>query len=109
MLGCVVVTDCLSQAEYRERYPDSVEENESEYLWMCERPARLLVPLAAKGGHRLCTLPQPWSSARMFTADPRRHAVCMCAACVGKLDKQTWAAAQAGLVVSRPRPTAARQ
>ncbi|XP_020278553.1 activating signal cointegrator 1 [Pseudomyrmex gracilis] len=51
LLGCVTVTDVLSQEEYRKLYPDG--ENDSPYVFICEDPYMLPIHLPMKGKHKI--------------------------------------------------------
>ena len=55
LLGCVRVTDCLSNEEYVAHYPDG-EDNDSAYLFLCARPRSLLLPIRVSGQHKIWTL-----------------------------------------------------
>lgn len=52
LLGCVKVTDCLPQEEYRKIYPNG--ESESPYVFICEDPQELPVRFPMKGEHKIC-------------------------------------------------------
>jgi ribosomal protein S15P/S13E len=54
LLGCVEVTDCLPQEEYRKLYPDG--ESESPFVLICENPQELPVKFPIKGQHKICKL-----------------------------------------------------
>ena len=56
LLGCVKVADCLSNEEYVAKDPDG-EENGSAYVFVCERPRTLIVPIRITGQHKIWTLP----------------------------------------------------
>lgn len=76
LLGYVEVVDCLSHQqliEYKQRARDNTsngsatelvlenlavdEENDSEFVLVCTKPHRLVVPLAVSGQHKICTEP----------------------------------------------------
>lgn len=59
LLGCVDVVDCLPQAQYRERFP--LGEISDSYVFICENPRRLKVPIPMRGG------------AKIFKLEPRLH------------------------------------
>lgn len=54
LLGCVKVTDCLPQEEYRKIYPNG--ESESPFVFICEDPQELPVRFPIKGEHKICKL-----------------------------------------------------
>eukprot|EP01102_Stenamoeba_stenopodia_P014764 TRINITY_DN4948_c0_g1_i1.p1 TRINITY_DN4948_c0_g1~~TRINITY_DN4948_c0_g1_i1.p1 ORF type:complete len:268 (-),score=59.53 TRINITY_DN4948_c0_g1_i1:55-858(-) len=53
LIGCVEVVDVMSQEEYKRKHPVPEEENTSSFLWLCENPQRLPVPLGMSGKHKL--------------------------------------------------------
>jgi hypothetical protein len=60
LLGCIEVTDCIDQEEYRERCQrdELVDEgNGSSYLFVADNPMQLLVPLRVSGQHKIFKLP----------------------------------------------------
>ncbi|KAI1889412.1 hypothetical protein AGOR_G00162610 [Albula goreensis] len=48
LLGCVNMTDCLSQEQYREQFPDTCEESMSPFVFICSNPQELLVKFPMK-------------------------------------------------------------
>jgi len=54
LLGCVDVSDCLSQEEYRLEYPDG--ESSSPYVLICHNPQELLIKFPMSGKHKLYKL-----------------------------------------------------
>jgi len=52
LLGCVMVTDVLSQQEYRKLYPEG--ESESPYVFICENSYMLPIQFPMKGKHKIC-------------------------------------------------------
>lgn len=52
LLGCVKVTECLPQEEYRKIYPDG--ESESPFVFICDDPQELSVRFPVKGEHKIC-------------------------------------------------------
>lgn len=52
LLGCVNVTDCLPQEEYRKYYPNG--ESESPFVFICESPQELSIRFPVKGDHKIC-------------------------------------------------------
>ena len=54
LLGCVKLTDCLPQEEYRKLYPNG--ESESPFVFICEDPQELPVRFPIKGDHKICKL-----------------------------------------------------
>jgi alkylated DNA repair dioxygenase AlkB len=55
LLGCVTITDCLTNEEYVTRFPDA-EENESAYVFIATRPRTLRVPQRISGQHKIWQL-----------------------------------------------------
>lgn len=56
LLGCVNVTDCLSQEQFREQYPGTCEESASPFVFICTNPQELLVKFPMKGKHKIWKL-----------------------------------------------------
>ena len=56
LLGCVALVDCLSQEEYKEKYPNG--ESESDYVFVCENPQELIIKFHVKGKHKIWRLEQ---------------------------------------------------
>ncbi|XP_042342575.1 activating signal cointegrator 1 [Plectropomus leopardus] len=56
LLGCVNVTDCLSQQQFREQFPDTCEESASPFVFICTNPQELLVKFPMKGKHKIWKL-----------------------------------------------------
>ncbi|XP_074522685.1 activating signal cointegrator 1 [Halichoeres trimaculatus] len=56
LLGCVNVTDCLSQEQFREQFPDTCEESASPFVFICSNPQELLVKFPMKGKHKIWKL-----------------------------------------------------
>ena len=56
LLGCVTITDCLSQADYASRFP-SGEPNDSAHLFVASSPRTLALPMRISGQHKLWSLP----------------------------------------------------
>lgn len=54
LLGCVKVTDCLPQEEYRKIYPNG--ESESPFVFICDDPQELPVRFPVKGEHKIYKL-----------------------------------------------------
>lgn len=52
LLGCVTVTDCLAQEEYRQRFPEG--ESDSPFVFLCEDPLALPVRFPMQGQHKIC-------------------------------------------------------
>ncbi|KAM6195467.1 activating signal cointegrator 1 [Sarcoramphus papa] len=49
LLGCVDVTDCLSQEQFNEQYPDLSQESESPFVFICTNPQEMVVKFPIKG------------------------------------------------------------
>jgi hypothetical protein len=57
VLGCIDVEDILSQEEYRQQFPDeSDRESDSDYVFICSNPRRLIVPLPISGKPKIYKL-----------------------------------------------------
>ncbi|KAK3924882.1 Activating signal cointegrator 1 [Frankliniella fusca] len=54
LLGCVTVTECLAQEEYRQKYPDG--ESDSPFVFICEDPLALPVRFPMQGQHKIYSL-----------------------------------------------------
>ncbi|XP_077989088.1 activating signal cointegrator 1-like [Glandiceps talaboti] len=54
LLGCVDVVDCMSQEQYREKFPNG--ESASPYVFICENPQELVVKFPIKGQHKIWKL-----------------------------------------------------
>lgn len=53
LLGSVNVVDCLTYEEYCDQNPNGLEENNSEYVFICEHPEELTIKLPVKGKHKI--------------------------------------------------------
>ncbi|XP_017334264.1 activating signal cointegrator 1 [Ictalurus punctatus] len=56
LLGCVNMTDCLSQEQFREQYPHIGDESASPFVFICTNPQELLVKFPMKGKHKIWKL-----------------------------------------------------
>nr|XP_046204908.1 activating signal cointegrator 1 isoform X2 [Oncorhynchus gorbuscha]XP_046204909.1 activating signal cointegrator 1 isoform X2 [Oncorhynchus gorbuscha]XP_046204911.1 activating signal cointegrator 1 isoform X2 [Oncorhynchus gorbuscha]XP_046204912.1 activating signal cointegrator 1 isoform X2 [Oncorhynchus gorbuscha] len=56
LLGCVNITDCLSQEQYKEQFPQTCEESGSPFVFVCTNPQELLVKFPMKGKHKIFKL-----------------------------------------------------
>jgi activating signal cointegrator 1 len=65
LLGCVNVTDCLPQEEYRKTYPDG--ESESPFVFICDDPQELSIRFPMKGEHKIYKLDQNIHTAALKT------------------------------------------
>ncbi|NXE24100.1 TRIP4 protein, partial [Ardeotis kori] len=54
LLGCVDVTDCLSQEQFSEQYPDLSQESGSPFVFICTNPQEMVVKFPIKGKHKIC-------------------------------------------------------
>eukprot|EP00741_Cyanophora_paradoxa_P013723 tig00020710_g13246.t1 len=74
LLGCVDVTDCLSHEQWTARLEAGdcaswPEENDSRYVFVCERRRRLPVPFPVRGQHKIWRLdPKSWETAKRAAA-----------------------------------------
>ncbi|XP_059926841.1 activating signal cointegrator 1 isoform X1 [Gadus macrocephalus] len=56
LLGCVNVSDCLTQDQLREQFPDTCEESASPFVFICTNPQELVVKFPMKGKHKIWKL-----------------------------------------------------
>ncbi|XP_069723302.1 activating signal cointegrator 1 isoform X4 [Phaenicophaeus curvirostris] len=49
LLGCVDMTDCLSQEQFNEQYPDLSQESSSPFVFICTNPQEMVVKFPIKG------------------------------------------------------------
>ncbi|XP_009976741.1 PREDICTED: activating signal cointegrator 1, partial [Tauraco erythrolophus] len=49
LLGCVDVTDCLSQEQFNEQHPDLSQESDSPFVFICTNPQEMVVKFPIKG------------------------------------------------------------
>lgn len=56
LLGCVNMSDCLSQEQFRQQFPDTCEESASPFVFICSNPQELLVKFPMKGKHKIWKL-----------------------------------------------------
>lgn len=56
LLGCVDVVDCLSQEDYRIKYPNG--DSAMPFVFICENPQELVVRFPIKGQHKIWHLPK---------------------------------------------------
>ncbi|NWR21527.1 TRIP4 protein, partial [Emberiza fucata] len=54
LLGCVDVTDCLSQEQFQEQYPDLSQESGSPFVFICTNPQEMVLKFPVKGKHKIC-------------------------------------------------------
>ncbi|NXB36665.1 TRIP4 protein, partial [Eulacestoma nigropectus] len=54
LLGCVNVTDCLSQEQFQEQYPDLSQESGSPFVFICTNPQEMVLKFPIKGKHKIC-------------------------------------------------------
>ncbi|XP_062405736.1 activating signal cointegrator 1 [Sardina pilchardus] len=63
LLGCVHMTDCLSQDQFREQYPQISEESASPFVFICSNPQELIVKFPMKGKHKIWKLENQYHQA----------------------------------------------
>ncbi|XP_063043860.1 activating signal cointegrator 1 [Engraulis encrasicolus] len=63
LLGCVHMTDCLSQDQFREQYPLISEESASPFVFICSNPQELIVKFPMKGKHKIWKLESQYHQA----------------------------------------------
>ncbi|KAI9532096.1 hypothetical protein NQZ68_034984 [Dissostichus eleginoides] len=56
LLGCVNMTDCLSQEQFREQFPNTCEESASPFVFICTNAQEMLVKFPMKGKHKIWKL-----------------------------------------------------
>ncbi|KAJ7994677.1 hypothetical protein DPEC_G00251960 [Dallia pectoralis] len=56
LLGCVNITDCLSQEQYTDQFPQTSEESGSPFVFVCTNPQELVVKFPMKGKHKIFKL-----------------------------------------------------
>ncbi|KAL9837955.1 activating signal cointegrator 1 [Geothlypis trichas] len=56
LLGCVDVTDCLSQEQFQEQYPDLSQESGSPFVFICTNPQEMVLKFPIKGKHKIWKL-----------------------------------------------------
>ncbi|NXO29102.1 TRIP4 protein, partial [Cisticola juncidis] len=54
LLGCVDVTDCLSQEQFQEQYPHLSQESGSPFVFICTNPQEMVLKFPIKGKHKIC-------------------------------------------------------
>uniref|UniRef100_A0A8C2Y590 Activating signal cointegrator 1 n=1 Tax=Coturnix japonica TaxID=93934 RepID=A0A8C2Y590_COTJA len=56
LLGCVDITDCLSQEQFNEQYPDLIQESGSPFVFICTNPQEMVVKFPIKGKPKIWKL-----------------------------------------------------
>ncbi|KAM6257300.1 activating signal cointegrator 1 [Porphyrio hochstetteri] len=56
LLGCVDVTDCLSQEQFKEQHPDLSQESGSPFVFLCTNPQEMVVKFPIKGKQKIWKL-----------------------------------------------------
>ncbi|XP_055573413.1 activating signal cointegrator 1 isoform X1 [Falco cherrug] len=56
LLGCVDMTDCLSQEQFNEQYPDLSQESGSPFVFICTNPQEMVVKFPIKGKPKISSL-----------------------------------------------------
>nr|XP_047937343.1 activating signal cointegrator 1 isoform X2 [Anser cygnoides] len=56
LLGCVDITDCLSQEQFNEQYPDLSQESGSPFVFICTNPQEMVVKFPIKGKPKISSL-----------------------------------------------------
>ncbi|KAM9183200.1 activating signal cointegrator 1 [Dugong dugon] len=56
LLGCVDLTDCLSQKQFKEQYPDISQESDSPFVFICTNPQEMIVKFPIKGSPKIWKL-----------------------------------------------------
>jgi len=65
ILGCIDITDCLTQVEYQSAVPEIQRQSESAYVFICANPKVLETPIPVSGEHKIWSL------------DPEVHSKCL--------------------------------
>ncbi|XP_049634631.1 activating signal cointegrator 1 [Suncus etruscus] len=56
LLGCVDLTDCLSQKQFKDQYPDMSQESDSPFVFICANPQEMIVKFPIKGNPKIWKL-----------------------------------------------------
>ncbi|XP_067327416.1 activating signal cointegrator 1 [Anolis sagrei] len=56
LLGCVDLSDCLSQEQFKEQYPQLSQESASPFVFICNNPQEMIVKFPIKGKHKIWKL-----------------------------------------------------
>ncbi|XP_023388273.1 activating signal cointegrator 1 isoform X2 [Pteropus medius] len=56
LLGCVYLTDCLSQNQFKDQYPDMSQESDSPFVFICRNPQEMIVKFPIKGNPKIWKL-----------------------------------------------------
>ncbi|XP_060007677.1 activating signal cointegrator 1 isoform X2 [Lagenorhynchus albirostris] len=56
LLGCVDLTDCLSQKQFKNQYPDMSQESDSPFVFICTNPQEMIVKFPIKGSPKIWKL-----------------------------------------------------
>ncbi|KAM6201502.1 activating signal cointegrator 1 [Rhynchocyon petersi] len=56
LLGCVDLSDCLSQKQFKEQYPDISQESDSPFVFICTNPQEMIVKFPIKGNKKIWKL-----------------------------------------------------
>ncbi|XP_006831604.1 PREDICTED: activating signal cointegrator 1 [Chrysochloris asiatica] len=56
LLGCVNLTDCMSQKQFKEQYPDMSQESDSPFVFICSNPQEMIVKFPIKGNPKIWKL-----------------------------------------------------
>ncbi|ELW71302.1 Activating signal cointegrator 1 [Tupaia chinensis] len=54
LLGCVDLIDCLSQKQFKEKFPDISQESDSPFVFICKNPQEMIVKFPIKGNPKIC-------------------------------------------------------
>jgi len=67
LLGCVEVTDCLTQEQYRASLGSQAAQSDSPFVFICTKPQLLATPIPISGQHKIWSLePAMWRRARQL-------------------------------------------
>ncbi|XP_006141795.1 activating signal cointegrator 1 [Tupaia chinensis] len=56
LLGCVDLIDCLSQKQFKEKFPDISQESDSPFVFICKNPQEMIVKFPIKGNPKIWKL-----------------------------------------------------
>ncbi|XP_074862770.1 activating signal cointegrator 1 [Carettochelys insculpta] len=56
LLGCVDLTDCVSQEQFKEQYPELSQESGSPFVFICTNPQEMIVKFPIKGKPKIWKL-----------------------------------------------------
>ncbi|XP_061671308.1 activating signal cointegrator 1 isoform X2 [Syngnathoides biaculeatus] len=100
LLGCVNVTDCLSQEQFREQFPNICEESSSPFVFICSNSQELLVKFPMKGKHKISGPLFSLNSQCSWLSEVKASLLIQHTEAEGKLESHYHQGAKKGLVAS---------